>query len=200
MSTPYRGYDVLAKWESPSFDPATRAVLGQRMHVVPERRFFGEDEWMLMDAISARLMPQPGRGQPVPITPWIDARLADNRGDGFRHDAMPPLQEAWRNGLAGIEAEANKRHARSFSALPPELQDATLKAVQAGEVDEAAFGGVPVKLFFSAVLLKTVVGVYYAHPAAWSEIGFGGPASPRGYVRLGLDEHDPWEATEAPDG
>jgi hypothetical protein len=41
-----------------------------------------------------------------------------------------------------------------------------------------------------------VVGIYYAHPAAWSEIGFGGPASPRGYVRLGFDERDPWEAEE----
>ncbi|MGH6677602.1 MAG: gluconate 2-dehydrogenase subunit 3 family protein, partial [Bradyrhizobium sp.] len=40
----------------------------------------------------------------------------------------------------------------------------------------------------------------YAHPAAWSEIGFGGPASPRGYVRLGANRRDEWEAAEhAPD-
>jgi hypothetical protein len=24
-------------------------------------------------------------------------------------------------------------------------------------------------------------------------VGFGGPASPRGYVRLGLNQRDPWE-------
>ena len=46
------------------------------------------------------------------------------------------------------------------------------------------------------MLLKTVVGFYYAHPKAWNEIGFGGPASPRGYVRLGFSERDPWEAKE----
>ncbi len=41
---------------------------------------------------------------------------------------------------------------------------------------------------------------YYAHPAAWNEIGFGGPASPRGYVRMDFDQRDPWEAAEAKPG
>jgi hypothetical protein len=40
------------------------------------------------------------------------------------------------------------------------------------------------------------VFAYYAHPTAWSEIGWGGPASPRGYVRLDFNERDPWEAAE----
>ena len=35
---------------------------------------------------------------------------------------------------------------------------------------------------------------YYAHPSAWNEIGFGGPASPRGYVRMDFNRRDPWEA------
>jgi hypothetical protein len=46
------------------------------------------------------------------------------------------------------------------------------------------------------VLVKTVAGYYYSHPAAWSEVGFGGPASPRGYVRIGFNTRDPWEAKE----
>jgi hypothetical protein len=44
--------------------------------------------------------------------------------------------------------------------------------------------------------MKDVIGNYYAHPAAWSEIGFNGPASPRGHIRLSLDSRDPWEAEE----
>lgn len=198
--TPYPGYDVLAKWEGPSFNPPTRAVLRERMHLVPERRFFSEAEWALMEVISARLIPQDGRDEPVAITPWVDAQLAEGRGEGFRHDGMPPMTVAWRRGLAGVESEAKRTYLRSFTDLPPDLQDTMLKAVQSGEVDEAAFGGVPPGRFFTHVLLKAVVGVYYAHPAAWNEIGFGGPASPRGYVRLGLDERDPWEAEEAPHG
>ncbi|WP_369127188.1 hypothetical protein [Paenibacillus antri] len=42
---------------------------------------------------------------------------------------------------------------------------------------------------------------YYSHPAVWSEIGYGGPAYPRGYVRTQLGQLDPWEAhTKQPEG
>jgi len=52
-------------------------------------------------------------------------------------------------------------------------------------------------LFFVKHVLSDIVTAYYSHPTAWSEIGFGGPASPRGYVRMGFDERDPWEAKKA---
>lgn len=200
IETPYPGYDVLAKWNTPSFNAQTRAVLEQRLQHVPGRCFFSTEEWRLLDAIVARLVPQPERDEPIPIVPWIDGMLADGHGEGFRHQGMPPLAEAWRRGLEGIDREAERRHGRPFADLDAEEQDATLAAVQGGEVDQASWGGVPAKLFFSDVLLKTAVGIYYAHPAAWSEIGFGGPASPRGYVRMGPDRRDPWEAEEVPRG
>ena len=37
---------------------------------------------------------------------------------------------------------------------------------------------------------------YYAHPWAWDEVGFGGPAYPRGYMRLERGEPEPWEVEE----
>jgi hypothetical protein len=37
---------------------------------------------------------------------------------------------------------------------------------------------------------------FYSHPWAWNEIGFGGPAYPRGYKNLGLDRREPWEVSE----
>ncbi len=199
LKTPYAGYDVLDKWESVSFDAQTRSVLGRRLHDLPGRRFFTEAEWQLLDAIAARLVPQPDRPSPIAIVPWIDEALATGRGEGFRHDDMPPMPIAWRAALKAIDAEARRRHARGFVELDAATRDGVLRAVQADEVDAALWAGVPAQRFFTDVLLKTVVGVYYAHPAAWSEIGFGGPASPRGYVRLGLNERDPWEAPVARD-
>ena len=56
------------------------------------------------------------------------------------------------------------------------------------------------KLFFDHRVIPDITHAYYAHPTAWNEIGFGGPASPRGYVRMGLDRSDPWEAAEAKPG
>jgi hypothetical protein len=199
VRTPYPGYDVLAKWDTPSFNNRTREVLAERLSRVPPRRFLSRDDWDLLEAIVARLVPQPDRSQPVPIVPGIDEALLLNRGEGYRGDGHPPMRETWRIGLAGVRAESLSRFAAPFSALDPARQDALLRAVQAGDVDREAWAGIEPRHFFVHVLLKTVAGLYYTHPAAWSEIGFGGPASPRGYVRLGFDERDPWEARASHD-
>jgi hypothetical protein len=199
FKTPYAGYNVLDKWDTPSWNEQTRAVVRRRLDDVPKRRFLTEGEWALLDAIAARLMPQPERAEPVPIVPWIDEKLAEDRRPGYRYVGMPSMRDAWRQGLAGIAGEARERHGTEFRDLEPDQQDMLLRAVQHGEIDGRQWGELPADRFFGELLLKEIVAVYYSHPAAQSEIGFGGPASPRGYVRLGFDERDPWEA-EARDG
>ena len=34
--------------------------------------------------------------------------------------------------------------------------------------------------------MRSMLAAFYSHPWAWNEIGFGGPAYPRGYARLGV--------------
>jgi hypothetical protein len=197
--TPYVHYDVLAKWDTPSWDEQTREVIRKRLAEVPERRFFTEAEWQTLESVCARLVPQPERSNPIPVVPWIDDKLHHDRRDGFRYDDMPPLPEAWRLGLQGIDEESRRQFGMDFRSLPEVQQDAVLRIIHAGEVAGGVWARLPARRFFTAVLLKEVVGEYYAHPAAWSEVGFGGPASPRGYVRLGVNQRDPWEAREPGD-
>ena len=194
--TPYLTYDVLDKWDSPSWNEQTREVVGKRLDDVPPRRFLTPEQWSLLEAISARLVPQPDREQPVPITPWIDDMLHRNQSPGYRYADMPPMRDAWRQGLDAISAEARNRHGKSFEELSPEDQDELLADVQNNRVESRYWDDLPAGGFFLHHLLKQVVGVYYSHPSGWSEIGFGGPASPRGYARLGFDERDSWEAEE----
>lgn len=194
--TPYPRYDVLDKWDSPSWNEQTREVVDKRLNDIPKRRFLTEEQWSLLEAICARLIPQPDRNDPIPIVPWIDEMLHANRTPGYRYDGMPQMREAWRQGLDGIADESRRRHGRPFEQLAPEDQDSLLSDIQFGKVESDKWGGMPPKRFFKSLLLKQVASTYYAHPDAWSEIGFGGPASPRGYVRLGFDERDPWEAKE----
>jgi len=196
--TPYASYDVLDKWDTPSWNEQTREVVRRRLEQVPERRFLTPEHWALLEAIAARLVPQPDREEPVPIVPWIDDLLAGNRGPGYRYDGMPPLRDAWRQGLDAVQAESRNRHGKPFVALTGSEQDALLRAVQSGAVESQEWVALPPQRFFKALLLRQIVSTYYAHPGAWSEIGFGGPASPRGYVRLGFDERDPWEAKAEP--
>lgn len=196
MRSPYPEYDVLEKWNSPSFDAQTRRVLEKRLHEVPPRRFFTEDQLAVLSAIVESIAPAFADGPP-PIALWIDERLFFNRGEGFRHEGELPLQESWRIGVSAIDCEARRRFSRGMPALDSASRDSVLRAVQNGEVDEGPWHGVTAKTFFSDALLKTIVGLAYSHPSAWSEIGFGGPASPRGYVRLGFNERDAWEAERA---
>lgn len=195
--TPYEGYDVLEKWDSPSWDERTREVVRKRVSRIPERQFLEQDEWEILEAICARLLPQPERKNAVPLVPFIDQKLMNDEGVGYRHESMPELRRAWRLGIAGVDAEARHRRGAPFTELTPERQDEILRRVQQGQVQSPGWEDLPPDRFFSAILLKTVVGIYYAHPAAWSEVGFGGPASPRGYVRRELGSRDRWEAREA---
>ncbi len=77
--TPYLTYDVLDKWDSPSWNDQTRETVRARLEEVPERRFLSAQEWSLLEAIVDRLVPQPDREEPVPIVPWIDDMLHRDR-------------------------------------------------------------------------------------------------------------------------
>lgn len=197
MDTPYRGYDVLAKWDTVSFDDRTREELTRRLHGGLKRRFLTKGEFELLIAIIERLAPIFCESERLAITHWIDDRLFRNVGEGFRYAGEPPMRESWRKGLAAIDREARRSFAVSFTLLDASRKDATLRAVQKGDVDVDLWRGLRASTFFSHTLLKTIAGLAYAHPSAWSDIGFGGPASPRGYVRLGFNQRDPWEAKES---
>jgi hypothetical protein len=195
MKSPYPGYDVLEKWNSPSFDDRTRDVLSGRLHDIPPRRFFTEEQLAALEAVVDRIVPA-FADRPPPIALWLDERLFFNQGQGFRHEGEPPLEESWRIGISAINGEARRRFSRGIAELDHHSRDDVLRAIQKGDVDKDLWHGVPASNFFSDALLKTVVGLAYSHPSAWNDIGFGGPASPRGYVRMGFDERDEWEAKE----
>ncbi|MDQ3949761.1 MAG: gluconate 2-dehydrogenase subunit 3 family protein [Gemmatimonadota bacterium] len=193
----YPDYDVLDKWESADWDDQTRAVVRRRLEQVPPVRFLTPEEARLLQAVCDRILPGPDRGPRVPIVPWIDEKLFHDRRDGYRYEEVPPLREAWRLGLAGIDESARLLHGgRSFSELDVDAQDDVLRRVARGEAPGAPWGRLSAIRFFRDVLCLTAVKIYYAHPRAWSEIGYGGPSSPRGHVRTWIGGVDPWDAKE----
>jgi gluconate 2-dehydrogenase subunit 3-like protein len=200
MTERYPGYDVLAKRRTPSWNEQTRRVIDHRLALPREPRFLDEARWRTLDAVCGRIVPQPKTRPPVPIAAMVDAKLFEGRADGYRDSRLPPLREAWLRGLQAIDNEARRRHGVGFDALEPDEQDALLRAAQEGLLSDPAWEGMPPAIFFSKRLLLDIVEAYYGHPTAWSEIGFGGPASPRGYVRMNFDRRDPWEAAEAKPG
>jgi hypothetical protein len=196
----FPGYDVLAKRQSPSWNEQTREVIEPRLAISPdEHSFFTDAEWRTLRAVCDRIVPQPGDRPPIPVATLVDRKMAGNAGDGFRLATLPSMQEAWRLALAAIDEEARLRFGAAFHELTAGRQDTLLGLVQHGDARSPLWAKVPPRQFFKARLLRDVVESYYAHPTSWNEIGFGGPASPRGYVRMGFDRRDPWEAEESRD-
>jgi len=200
MRERYPGYDVLAKRHTPSWNAMTRRVIDQRLALPRDPRFFTADEWVTLMAVCDRIVPQPKHRPPVPLAAMVDDKIASDRGDGYRNARLPKMQEAWRRGLHALDEEARAQHGTRFHALNTDEQDALLGKMQRGELKHGTWGAMPAKLFFSERLAKDIATAYYTHPTAWNEIGFGGPASPRGYVRMGFDKRDPWEAAESEPG
>ena len=198
-ATRYAGWNVLAKWWSPDWDEQTRTVVRQRLEELPPIRFLTPDEVRLLDAVVERLVPQAERAaaERVPIVPWIDEKLQHDRRDGYRYEGLPPLREAWRLGLAGIDESARILHGAGFADLDTAIQEETLARVQRGDAPGEVWRRIPATRFFRDVLCLTVVKIYYAHPTAWSEIGYSGPSSPRGHVRNWMGGVDPWDAPDA---
>lgn len=197
---PYPGYDVLAKWRSPSWNEKTREVVAARLKIADEPRFFSEDEFETLAAVANRIVPQSSSRSPIPIAALLDRKLHDGVTDGYRGARMPCDGEAWRRGLRALDAEVRDRHGIRFARITAPDQDALLRCCEAGELNSPEWAGMPSQAFFKHRLLHDIVIAYYAHPTAWSEIGWGGPASPRGYVRLDFNDRDPWEAAEAKPG
>ncbi|HLH24377.1 MAG TPA: gluconate 2-dehydrogenase subunit 3 family protein [Chloroflexota bacterium] len=194
----YPGYHVLD--QRGHWDDATRRVVLDRVHNVPPFRHLDAHQQATLIALCARVIPQDWRSaaQRVPIAPWIDATLDTAAHDGFRFDDMPPNREAWLWGLAGLDETARALHGAAFADLDGAAQDVVLETVRAGNPPGDTWQRLPAHRWWIYVALRQITGVYYAHPTAWDEIGFGGPAYPRGYFALNFGQPEPWEVREAP--
>lgn len=197
----FPGYRVLAKRDTLSWNEQTRRAIDERLRTPEHPRFFTAQEWAVAEALCRRVMPQAPDRPPVSLVALLDAKLLRDLGEGFREVDMPAMQDAWRCGLAALEVEAKNRHAgRSYRSLDDQDKDALIDSMQHGHLKGEHWCGMSAEKFFKQRVLVDVPALYYGHPNAWDEIGFGGPASPRGYVRLDGDRLDPWEAVEATPG
>ena len=195
----YPGSDILS--QRGHWDDATRRVVLDRVHNVPPYRYFGPHQRATLEALCARVIPQDHRtpDRQVPLAPWIDARCHSRAEDGFRFDNMPPNNVAWDWGLEGLDQTARELFGCRFVDLEGDRQDEVLRTIRAGRPPGEVWGRLPAERWWTFVAVRQITGAYYAHPFAWDEIGFGGPAYPRGYSALNFGAPEPWEAREAPD-
>lgn len=193
----YPGFSTMS--QSPFWDETTRDVIDKRVEHPPARSFFTEEAWTFWTAVFAHLIPQTDRTaeRQIPLIPMLDERLAKNKTVGYRFEDMPHDRVVYHIGIEAIDKEAEHRYGGRFLLLPQLQQDTVLQAIAKGKPEAAPeiWKSMSIKRFWQ-MIMADAIDAYYAHPWAWDEIGFGGPAYPRTYTRLERGEPEPWEVEE----
>jgi hypothetical protein len=195
----YPGFSTLS--QQSFWDAATRRKVLERVHEIPPIRFFTAHEVQLMESLVSHVLPQDDRAiaRRIPIVPRIDERLFKGRTPGYRFAKMPPDGEAYRLGFQAIEQIARKSYGSAFLELSWENQEELIKSIHDSKPKDGAaeiWERMEIHRYW-ALVLQDCLESYYAHPWAWDEIGFGGPAYPRAYMRLEHGEPEPWEVEES---
>lgn len=193
MQGRYPDFDVLA--EADHWDEATRRVVLRRVAHPPPLRFFTHAEAAALGAFCDTVTAQDEEPR-VPVLPYIDEKLHDGNFDGYQHADMPDDRDAWRLVARGLDEAARARGAESYGEGSPEMRREICAELAAGELRGGVWDDLPPTLAW-ALVMRAVLEAFYSHPWAWNEIGFGGPAYPRGYARLGIGQREAWEGEEA---
>lgn len=176
-------FDVMASREH--WDEVTRQALEDRIAKVPECRFFDESEQRTIGALLDVVLAQDSEPR-IPVLQMVDAKMAAARLDGYRYEDMPPDPETWKRVAA---------HLDGFAEMPDAERHETVRRFAGGEL---GWSDLNVSRAWS-VIMRGALSEFYSHPWAFNEIGFRGPAYPRGYMRrnmgpTGVDPDEPQEA------
>ncbi|MGH9298200.1 MAG: gluconate 2-dehydrogenase subunit 3 family protein [Acidimicrobiales bacterium] len=188
----YEGYDVLG--QAKFWDETTAAVVLPRVGLAEEgdreRRFFTDSESETAGALLDQLLAQFEEPK-VPVLCLVDRRLAAGETDGWRYEDLPEDADAWRGSLGFLDDDSKDQFGHRFHECSKEQQVELIQGIQ----DAETWHGWPAKHVWS-LWTRYVCSAFYAHPWTWNEIGFGGPAYPRGYKVLHPGWREPWERAE----
>jgi hypothetical protein len=193
----YEGYDVLAQQKY--WDDHTREVVLGRMEdaqraserLLESLQFFSREEARTVEALTDQLLAQFDDPK-IPVVHLVDQRLAKGETDGWRYEDLPEDGEAWRRSMAALDEDSAARFGRAFADCSRDEQAAVIVDI----VNADSWHGWKSARIWS-LWTRYACAAFYGHPWAWNEIGFGGPAYPRGYKVLRVGWREPWERPEA---
>jgi hypothetical protein len=193
----YPDYDVFDA--SDTWDDATTKVITDRMSIGGSFKFFTPDEQPTLRALCDVVVAQDAEPR-IPVAAMIDEKLAAGRLDGFQYADMPDDRDTWHLILTGLDQIASDRQdGCRFAGLGAELQEAIVEDFSKGQLQSPSFDQLNITRAWS-VSTRMILAAFYSHPWAWNEIGFGGPAYPRGFMRLGpTSVREPFERPGATD-
>jgi hypothetical protein len=189
----YPDWDVLS--QADHWDEVTRKVVLERVENVPPFRFFDEAEQRTLKALCDRMTAQDQEPR-IPVLSMVDAKLHAGQLDGYQFAGMPDDRDVWRIVARGLDETAVQAGVHDFAAASREVQLQIVERLSKGELEGGAWEEVDVSKAWS-VVTRHALSAFYSHPWSWNEIGFGGPAYPRGYAAFGIGTKESWEPSPA---
>ncbi|GIP34290.1 gluconate 2-dehydrogenase subunit 3 family protein [Paenibacillus sp. J2TS4] len=188
----YPTYDVMQEKEH--WDDHTRSIVEERLKPNLEYSYLSLQDAETLRAVCSTLIDD-NRNECIRyVLTHIDGQLHQNIGEGQRKSIVPPLRELVRRTVEALDLMSMSRWESLFHQLKEDDQRQILLELSENRAEPAyVWTGLPQAEIFNKLLTLTVEA-YYSHPLVWSEIGYGGPAYPRGYVRTAIGQLDPWEA------
>ena len=183
-------YDVLEAQEH--WDEKTREMVLARVNNVPAISFFSADEVRVLEPFVDVVMAQDSDPK-IPVLNFVDEKLAQGKRDGYRYFALPDDDQVWQ-----LLAQALQRD--GFAELPLDQQQQWVDELANAKKHGDPWDRINVA-FAWEIIHRDILQSFYSHPWAWNEIGFGGPAYPRGYSRFGSphlpdSDRETWEGRE----
>ncbi len=177
----YPDFDVLDAVGT--WDEATKRVVLARLEPPGPLRFFTTAQEPTLRAFCDTVLAQDAEPR-VPVAEMVDATLADGRLDGYQYADMPDDRDTWRLVLAGLDHTAVAGYRVDFAGCTAGRRENIVGEFAQARLVGGAWEQLNVARAWS-VVMRAVLAAFYSHPWAWNEIGFGGPAYPRGFMRLG---------------
>ncbi len=191
----FPGFDVLE--QSSVWDAVTAGVVLARLAPPNDLGFFTQQERAVADPLLDLLLAQDTEPR-VPVLALIDTRLAIGETDGWHYDDLPEDGQAWRATLRFLDRDAEDRHGNPFARLSSAEQAGLVQAVQDLAHRTHRWHDYPAAQVWS-LWTRYACTAFYSHPWAWNEIGFPGPAYPRGYLNPGVNARERWETPDRVD-
>lgn len=191
-TTYYPSFDVMR--EKNEWDAHTQSVVTSRLDLSTKYSFLTPHEAQLLELLASILLGDARWEVLHFVLSHFDQALSDSELEGQRKADVPYTPILIRSGLQAIDESALRLYGLTFGSLDEDQQfqyvsDLSQGFAQPGEV----WQGIPQGAFFKKVM-NLLVEAYCSHPKVWSEMGYAGPAYPRGYVRSKLRHLEPWEA------
>jgi hypothetical protein len=186
----FPGFDILS--QSSHWDPVTTGVVLARIGPLPPLRFFTPRQEAVARALVDLILDQ--REEPrVPVFEMIDQRLAELSTDGWRYEDLPHDPDAWATSVEALDDDAGTRFGAGFAELGWEQRGSLLQEIL--DLDGEKWHGMRADRVWS-LWSRYACTAFYSHPWAWNEIGFPGPAYPRGYKNPGVNAREPFEVRD----